>query len=99
MDKTNVMRVLDSLHIAYKAYEYPCDGSVPSGVEVARFLHQDETHVFKTLVTVDASGKNYVFVIPVGEELSLKKAAVAPHRLYSRRLFPHWDEKAVSHGG
>ena len=93
MDKTNVMRLLDSLHIAYKAYEYPCDGSVPSGVEVARFLHQDETHVFKTLVTVGASGKNYVFVIPVGEELSLKKAAAAVHEkniamIKSKELLP-----------
>lgn len=92
MDKTNVMRVLDSLHIAYQAYEYPCEG-VPSGVEVARLLHQDETHVFKTLVTVAASGKHYVFVIPVGEELSLKKAALAVQEksiamLKSKELLP-----------
>ncbi len=31
--------------------------------------------MFKTLVTVGHSRQNYVFVIPVGEELDLKKAA------------------------
>lgn len=79
MEKTNVMRLLDSLHIPYQAYEYPVGDEAPSGVEVARSLGQDVTHVFKTLVTVGASGKNYVFVIPVAEELALKKAAAAVH--------------------
>ena len=56
-------------------------------------LGQDPTHVFKTLVTVAASRKNYVFVIPVGEELSLKKAAAAVQEksiemLKSKELLP-----------
>ena len=56
-------------------------------------LGQDPAHVFKTLVTVSASGKNYVFVIPVCEELSLKKAAAAAHEkniemIKSRELLP-----------
>ena len=76
MEKTNVMRILDGQKIAYQAYTYPCETAL-SGVEVASILNQDPTHVFKTLVTVGASKKNYVFVIPVGEELSLKKAAQA----------------------
>ena len=33
--------------------------------------------MFKTLVTVGASRKNYVFMIPVAKELDLKKAAAA----------------------
>ncbi len=70
------MRLLDGRKLPYKAHEYPSD-NVPSGLEVARILGQDPTHVFKTLVTIGASRKNYVFVIPVGEELSLKKAAAA----------------------
>ena len=78
MEKTNVMRLLDGQKIAYQAYEYPSETAL-SGVEVAAYLNQDPTHVFKTLVTVAASRKNYVFVIPVGEELSLKKAASAVH--------------------
>ena len=76
MEKTNVMRLLDGQKLPYETHKYPAD-PVPSGVEVARMLNQDPTHVFKTLVTVGASRKHYVFVIPVGEELSLKKAASA----------------------
>ena len=78
MEKTNVMRLLDGRKFPYKAYSYPA-ANVPSGLEVARMLGQDPSHVFKTLVTVAASRKNYVFVIPVGEKLSLKKAANAVH--------------------
>lgn len=75
-EKTNVMRVLEGQKLSYLAHTYPSDTAL-SGVEVAQYLQQDPTHVFKTLVTVSASRKNYVFVIPVGEELSLKKAAQA----------------------
>ena len=75
-EKTNVMRVLEGQKLTYQAHTYPSDTAL-SGVEVAQYLQQDPTHVFKTLVTVGASRKNYVFVIPVGEELSLKKAAQA----------------------
>ena len=66
MEKTNVMRLLDGQKLAYQAYTYPCETAL-SGVEVAAILHQDPSQVFKTLVTVGASKKNYVFVIPVAE--------------------------------
>lgn len=72
--KTNVMRILDQKKIRYKSYSY-ADTEAISGVEVAKVLNQDERQVFKTLVTVGASKKNYVFVIPVHKELDLKKAA------------------------
>lgn len=92
MEKTNVMRILDGQKLPYQAYFYPCETAL-SGVEVAALLNQDPTHVFKTLVTVAPSRKNYVFVIPVGEELSLKKAAQAVHEksiemLKSKELLP-----------
>lgn len=74
--KTNVMRILDGMKLPYQTYRYPGDVAV-SGVEVAQMLHQDSAHVFKTLVTIAPSRKNYVFVIPVATELSLKKAAAA----------------------
>ena len=77
MDKTNVMRLLDGMGISYTPRSYPADGSVPSGVEAARLMGEDPSHVFKTLVTQGASLRYYVFVIPVAEELSLKKAAAA----------------------
>ncbi len=76
MEKTNVMRILDQKKISYHAYTY-VDTDAISGVEVAEVLGQNPNQVFKTLVTVGASKRNYVFVIPVCKELHLKKAAKA----------------------
>jgi len=76
MQKTNVMRILEQKKIEYKSYSY-VDTDAVSGIEVAKVLNQDPKKVFKTLVTVAGSKKNYVFVIPVEKELNLKKAAKA----------------------
>ncbi len=75
--KTNVMRVLDQKKIAYTAHSYPHGEEAVDGVTVAKLTGLDAERVFKTLVTRGASRKNYVFVIPVAEELDLKKAAKA----------------------
>lgn len=75
--KTNVMRLLDGAHLPYQVHYYEAPNGALSGTEVAQQLAQDPDHVFKTLVTTGASGKHYVFMIPVAEELSLKKAAAA----------------------
>ncbi len=75
-EKTNVMRVLEQKKVNYKSYFYQNDPTL-SGIEVAALLKQNPAQVFKTLVTVGKSKKNYVFVIPVAEELDLKKAAIA----------------------
>ena len=72
--KTKVMRVLDSLKSPYVSHFYEEDASL-SGVDVARLLGEEIDRVFKTLVTEGKSGQHYVFVIPVKEELDLKKAA------------------------
>ncbi len=74
MEKTNVMRLLDRKKINYAPHYY--SGAV-SGTDVAAALGEDAERVFKTLVTVGASRRNYVFMIPVAEELDLKKAAAA----------------------
>ena len=71
--KTNAMRILDAKKIPYKHYEY--DPETTDGVQVAALLGEPREIVFKTLVTVAPSKINYVFVIPVGESLDLKKAA------------------------
>ena len=76
MEKTNVMRLLDAAGVEYKSYYYG-DTDAISGVDVAKVLGQDSDQVFKTLVTVGRSKENYVFVIPVAQELDLKKAANA----------------------
>ena len=75
MEKTNVMRVLDQKKIPYIAHEY--DSGTTDGKSVAALTGQNPATVFKTLVTVGASKRNYVFVIPVHLELDLKKAAKA----------------------
>jgi len=73
-DKTNAMRKLASMKIAYKEYDYTDTGAV-SGVEVAEILGQNPAQVFKTLVTTGKTGAHNVFMVPVAEELDLKKAA------------------------
>lgn len=72
--KTNVMRILDKAKIPYRAHYYTgtrryqrAGGGRRPGAGPSR--------VFKTLVTVGKSRRNYVFVIPVCRELDLKKAA------------------------
>ena len=75
-DKTNVMRILDGKKIAYTGRVYEPRGTL-TGEEIAALLGEDAGKVFKTLVTVGKSGEHYVFVIPVTEELDLKKAAKA----------------------
>lgn len=75
-DKTNVMRLLEQKKVAYQHYTYESEGAI-TGLEVAEKLGQDPAQVFKTLVTTGRSGAHYVFVIPVGAGLDLKKAAKA----------------------
>ena len=75
--KTNVMRVLDQKKIAYTPHSYPHADEAVDGVTVAALTGLNPEKVFKTLVTVGASKRNYVFVIPAAEELDLKKAAKA----------------------
>ena len=75
-EKTNVMRVLEAKKIPYESHSYEPDAT-KSGEEIAGILGEDPTKVFKTLVTRGKSGAYYVFVVPVGAELDLKKAAKA----------------------
>ena len=70
------MRLLEQHKISYKSYCY-VDTDAVSGAEVAKVLSQNPAQVFKTLVTVGNSKNHFVFMIPVEEELDLKKAAKA----------------------
>ena len=74
--KTNAMRFLEKEKITFKVYTYECDEFL-DGVSVAEHLGQPLEITFKTLVTEGKSKKYFVFVIPVAEELDLKKAAKA----------------------
>ncbi len=75
-DKTNVMRVLDQKKVTYKPFHKELDATL-TGVQIAQMNGQNPDQVFKTLVTVGKTKNHYVFVIPVGCELDLKKAAAA----------------------
>ena len=72
--KTNAMRILEQKKIPYTVHTYDCEEFM-DGISMADALGQPHEIVYKTLVTVAKSGKNYVFVIPAPKELDLKKAA------------------------
>ena len=74
--KTNAMRILDAKKIGYEVFVYDNEDGLIHGTAVAEKIGKEPKTVFKTLVS--HSGANlYVFVIPVAEELDLKKAAKA----------------------
>ena len=75
MIKTNVMRILEKEKIPFEYFEYPHGKEAVDGITVAKLLSQDPQTVFKTLVTTDGKKDYFVFVIPVEQELDLKKAA------------------------
>ena len=105
--KTNVLRILDKNKTKYISHLYESNGAI-SGKEVAESIGKPCSLVYKTLVTVGKSKKNYVFVIPVCSELDLKKAAAAAgeksiHMIPQKELFPltglfpNRDEKTISY--
>ncbi|MEG0855828.1 MAG: Cys-tRNA(Pro) deacylase [Terrisporobacter sp.] len=75
MQKTNAMRILDKNKIEYNSLTYDGSDGHIDGAAVAKKTGQDPKTVYKTLVTTSNSKNMYVFVIPVLEELDLKKCA------------------------
>lgn len=75
--KTNAMRILDKNKASYNMRSYDCSDGVIDGLSVATKIQKDPKIVFKTLVAQGVSRGLYVFVIPVCDELDLKKAAKA----------------------
>ena len=74
--KTNAMRAFEREGLAYETHTCP-DAEGLTGLQHAQVMGQDPDRVFKTLVTEGRSGGHYVFVIPVGASLDLRKAAAA----------------------
>ena len=72
--KTNAMRFLEKNKIEYEVQSYECDEFI-DGVTVAEHLGQPLEETFKTLVAKGKSGNYYCFLLPVAEELDLKKSA------------------------
>ena len=72
--KTNAMRILETMGIEFEMRTYECEDFI-DGIHLAEILELPYEQVYKTLVTVGKSKNNYVFVIPVAEEIDFKKAA------------------------
>src|SRR3954453_11367173 len=75
ISKTNAMRILDTESIYYGMLSYDNKDGKIDGVSVAQKVDRNVEQVYKTLVIQGSSKGIYVFVIPVEEELDLKKAA------------------------
>lgn len=75
--KTNAMRLLDQKKIPYQVFTYDSEDGRIDGLAVAEKVGKDPDGVYKTLVAQGSGAKIYVFVIPVADELDLKKAAKA----------------------
>ena len=73
--KTNAMRILDQQNVDYEMLSYDSSDGRIDGISVAEKIGRDPEGVYKTLVAQGNSRRLYVFIIPVKEELDLKKAA------------------------
>lgn len=73
-NKTNAMRMLDKLKLPYEAVYYECEEFI-DGVHIADMLGQPYERSFKTLVMQGKSKNYFVFVLPIAEEVDMKKAA------------------------
>ncbi|MEK3878162.1 Cys-tRNA(Pro) deacylase [Paenibacillus sp. FSL H8-0122] len=76
MNKTNAMRILDARKISYTIHSYDNEDGLIHGTAVAEKIGLPPEVVFKTLVA-HSGPQPYVYVIPVAEELDLKRAARA----------------------
>lgn len=72
--KTNAMRILDKNKIPYELLTYECDEFI-DGLHTAAKTGAPVEQSFKTLVAQGKSKGYYVFVVPIAEEVDLKKAA------------------------
>lgn len=92
--KTNAMRILEKNKIKFEIKTYECDEFI-DGIHIADKLGQPREQSFKTLVMQGKSRDYYVFVLPVAEEVDLKKAARAVGEK-SLEMVPVKDINAVT---
>ena len=91
LEKTNVMRIIEQKKLPYVSHYYG-DTDAVSGVDVAAAMGEDPEKVFKTLVCTGKTGNHYVFVIPVKEELDLKRR----RRLWAKSLWKCLNQRICS---
>lgn len=71
--KTNAMRILDRQKIKYEVLQYECDEFI-DGLHTAEKTGAPVEQSFKTLVAQGKSKQYYVLVLPIAEEVDLKKS-------------------------
>ena len=71
--KTNAMRILEKNKIPYETIQYECEEFI-DGLHTAEKTGAPVEQSFKTLVVQGKSKEYYVLVIPIAEEIDLKKA-------------------------
>ena len=72
--KTNAVRTIEQQKVAHEVLEYSFqEGESVDGISVAAKIGYSAEHVYKTLVATAGTNKYFVFVIPVEDELNLKK--------------------------
>lgn len=76
INKTNAMRLLDNMNIEYTYQTYECN-DFRDGIQIADMLGLEHSIVYKTLVAVSPHKEYYCFIIPIEEELNLKKCAAS----------------------
>ena len=95
MVKTNVTRMCTQKGIPFSTFTYTVEDGFIDGIAVADKINKPYESVFKTLVTIGASGQNYVFMVPVNENLDLKKAAQVVSEKYVE-MIPSKDLLKIS---
>ena len=92
--KTNAMRILEKNKISYELITYECDEFI-DGLHTAEKTGAPVEQSFKTLVAQGKSKAYYVFVVPIAEEVDLKRAAKAAGEK-SIEMIPVKDIKNVT---
>ncbi|PID15219.1 Cys-tRNA(Pro) deacylase [Sporosarcina sp. P34] len=75
LPKTNAIRIIESEKIPYEIHSYQTNDGQNDGVSVANKTNVSVSTVYKTLVAMASKTDLLVFIIPVSDELDLKKAA------------------------
>lgn len=73
--KTNAIRILTSNKLDFEVITYESEDGKIDGISVAEKIGKTTSEVFKTLVARTCDKEVIVFVIPVKDEINLKKAA------------------------
>lgn len=74
--KTNAMRILDSLGISYEILEYAISDETNEDIALytSRILGIPSEQVYKTIIMENSSREHFVFCLPAGFSISLKRA-------------------------